>query len=147
VTAGAKPCPGCGADGRSRGSRVLSIRRAEDLRSLTRSYGRFDGVSIKSAAIDTEARGRWEDGLLSAYSACGCDSGGLAVGASLLCLLLLAALDPGFRTVSGALVGIGLVIAAAVVGKALGIGIARIRLRRQVKALGPLLVPIAGVDR
>lgn len=112
-------------------SRTLVATHAEDLDALLRTSGRFDAVVLRIDAIEQQDRVRWERRLVSAYTECGCDAGGLALLIALAAVTLSAfsAHPPSW------ILGIGACFGAALGGKALGIGLARLRLWRDVRQI------------
>jgi hypothetical protein len=130
-----EPCAGCG--GAVDAGRVLRVRSAGDLGRLTRSWDRFDRIDLATDRLEPDDRERWEKRLLSAYTECGCDAGGLAVLLALVGLVVFALALPGERTWTNAGIGVGAILAAALLGKLAGIAVARIRLRRAIRRLRP----------
>jgi len=137
VSAVSSPCAGCG--GTAGSSRVLRVRSGSDLAALTGTWNRFDQIDLATDLLGPDERARWEGRLLGAYADCGCHAGGLAVLLTLVGLVVAALALPGGRTWTGAGLGLAAVVAAAVVGKAAGLVIARIRLRRDIRRVRPFL--------
>jgi hypothetical protein len=137
LSAASSPCAGCGGAVDAR--RVLSVRSAGDLGRLARSWNRFDRVDLVTDRLDDDERERWERRLLSAYTECGCDAGGLAVVATLVGLVVFSIALPGERTWTNAGLGLAATLAAAFVGKLAGIAVARIRLRRDIRRVRSIL--------
>jgi uncharacterized protein (TIGR03382 family) len=131
------PCSGCGGVVEAR--RVLRVRSRSDLARLTRSWNRFDRVDLVTDRLDADERERWERRLLSAYTECGCDAGGLTVLVALAGLVVFAVAFPRERTWTDAGLGLAATLAAAVVGKVAGIAVARIRLRRDIRRVRSFL--------
>ncbi len=124
------PCSGC--RGRFRlDDRLLVIDHLSDLDVLLRSRGRFDAILVRLDAIPLPEREDWGRRLLAAYSECGCDAGGIAL---LVALILIAATGLASRGLSWAM-GLAFCFAAAFLGKAFGIAIARLTLYRDVQRL------------
>jgi len=135
-------CSGCGGVG-SAGGRILSVRRADDLRQLARSYGRYDAVHIEVGLGELQTRS-WEEQLLARYSACGCDAGAVAVIAAIAALPVLALVVPAIRSPEGAVLVPIWILAAALIGKALGIAYSRLRLHLEVRELTRMLTEAQG---
>lgn len=134
---GPRGCSGCGGVG-SAGGRILSVRRPDDLSRLTRSYGRHDAVHLEVGLDEAQTR-FWEERLLARYAACGCDAGAVAVIVAIAALPLLALVAPAIRSPLGAVLVPAWILAAALIGKALGIAYARLRLHFEVGELTRLL--------
>ncbi len=121
---------------------VLSVRSASELDAVTRARpglrrprGR---VALEIPALEAAERARWERRVNRHYRACGCEAGAvltvlaaLAYGVYLLRFGGLSARAP----LMVAALGIAVVLAAAVVGKGLGLLYARLRLLGLVAAL------------
>lgn len=130
VSTVASPCGGCAGVVEAR--RILRVRTADELSRLTRSWNRFDKIELLTDRLEADARECWERRLLSAYEECGCDAGGLAVLIALVGFVVFAA---GFRHApwwTNVALGVAAMLTAAVVGKLVGIAIARVRLQRDI---------------
>lgn len=138
----ARGCSGCGGVG-SAGGRTLSVRRPDDLRHLARSYGRYDAVHLEAGLGEAQTRS-WEEQLLTRYSACGCDAGAVAVLVAIAVLPVLALVAPAIRSPAGAAIAPVWILAAAMIGKALGIAYARLRLHFEISELTLLISPRSG---
>jgi hypothetical protein len=125
------PCAGCG--GAVEVGRVLHVRSERDLSRLSRTWNRYDRIRLVTDQLDADERGRWEERLLSAYANCGCDAGGVAVLLALVGLVVVAIAVPGARTWTAVGLGVATTVAAALIGKVVGVAIARLRLRRDIR--------------
>ena len=112
-------------------SRTLVATRAEDLDALLRTTGRFDVVLLRIDAISRDESAHWEQRLMRAYTECGCDAGGIAL------LIALAAIGASafMANPPSWIAALIAVFGAALCGKALGIGLARLRLWRDVRQI------------
>ncbi len=140
---GARGCSGCGGVG-SAGGRVLPVRRTDDLRQLARSYGRYDAIHLEAGLGEAQTRS-WEERLLARYSACGCEAGAVAVIVALAALPAPALIVPAIRSPAGAVLAPVWILVAALIGKAVGIAYARLRLHFEVRELTRLLAGDQGV--
>lgn len=136
MTAADAPCRGCGG---AVAGRVLRVREPADLARLTRGRARYDTVELATERLAARERERWEERLATAHNECGCHAGGLALLAALAVVALAGILSPGDLTWSRVATGIGICIAAAVVGKLAGIVVAQVRLRRDVRHVASFL--------
>lgn len=132
----AAPCAGCG--GGVAGA-ILRARSGRDLAGLKRTWGRFEAIELATDALDESERVRWEARLLARYTACGCDTGAVAVLLALAGALVAGLASPNQPSWGGAGIALALCLAAALVGKVVGIAVARLRLARDVRRLGRLL--------
>jgi hypothetical protein len=137
LSAVSSPCAGCG--GAIEGRRVLHVRSQGDLGRLAWTWNRFDRIDLVTDRLDADEREQWERRLLSSYSECGCDAGGVAVLVALVGVFIVALALPGARTWTAAGLGLAATFAAAFVGKLAGVVVARVRLRRHVRHVRSLL--------
>jgi hypothetical protein len=106
------------------------------------SYDLTDSVSPYLAVLSHEERTDWEDRLDRLHQACGCVEGGIGLIAALTgCLVFLFVQPGGILATRWQTIGVSLliVIAAAVLGKCLGLWLARLKLRRAVTDLKRLV--------
>jgi hypothetical protein len=130
-------CRGCGGGVPS--GRVLRARTGSDLAALTHSWGRYERIDLLTDELDSAERERWEARLLAAYGECGCHAGGAAVLLTLAALATVATTRPVAWTWAWAGLGIGAVLAAALAGKLVGVAVARIRLRDDIRRVRAFL--------
>ena len=134
-----QPCRGCGRKVTS--TRVLRVRTARDLARLTRTWRRYDAVELVTERIDPGERVEWEQRLTDAYTECGCHAGGAALLVALVAVGVYAIAFAGDRSWETALIGFLVCVAAAIVGKLIGISLARWELRRDARRVAAILDP------
>jgi hypothetical protein len=115
------------------------IREPDDLAHL-RSSALFPGRSLqlRLSELDGHEARSWESRLNRHYRACGCGTSAAFLGVALCVGVALLAMRPGGVLAVGVL-DLGLlavaVIGAGVVGKLVGLAVARVRLHVAIRAL------------
>ncbi len=121
---------------------LLSVRSASELDAvlqarpgLRRPRGR---VALEIPALGEAERGRWERLINRHYRACGCEAGAAMTVLSVVAYGVYLFLGGGLSArgpLKVVALGIAVVLAAAVIGKGLGLLYARLRLLGLVAAL------------
>jgi hypothetical protein len=121
-----------------RPARVTFVTTAEALRALTSRTALAGTLELRLPYLSDTENARWARRLRTAYSACGCESGAIA-GIGTLVLLALYGLPPiGIEPVPGwlrVLTGLLIVSMATLLGKLLGIMLARAAARYWIGCL------------
>jgi len=117
---------------------TLAIRTAGDLAALLDRAIFYRGIAVEAPGLAADSARAWSDRLAHDYSGCGCDTGVWFGLAGLIAAGAWLALGTGGWGARGG-VAFGLLVVAALTGKAAGLLVAGRRLRASIAALAPLL--------
>ena len=122
---------------------TLVIRSAADLQLLLRGRTRWRAIALEASHLPPDEQARWQIRLARDYGACGCEMGEYFMAAGLIAIALLMWQTwglIGWSWLDRGLWAVGILFAAALVGKLVGLLVAHLRLRRAVAELSARLV-------
>lgn len=126
---------------------VISVHTPDELdRILAADRRRVQRVMLALDSMEPVERERWERRINGYYRACGCGSAAVALLIALLAGAALLVADYDLLAAHPfTVIGLGVValLAALALGKALGLWIARLKLRSTVSSLRRRLVPLS----
>jgi len=127
-----------GGKGQHQPRAITSVTELEKLISSHRIFLADETVSLDLEGMPADSNRQWQDLVNSELTACGCREGGFLAVVFLIVYTLFLLFSGSASAMSGlskALFGLGIAVGGTVIGKLLGLHLARRRLVRTVSQL------------
>lgn len=131
-------CGGCRGS-YSINDQTLYVRVSKDLMPLKRTYKKYKSIKIISGTIPQNDKFLLEEKLYRNYSECGCELGGILLLLAMLGIIVISVFLQIKLSALNIIIAFFICLLVALLGKVLGITIARFKLNKQLKELIPNL--------